>query len=384
MPGPWLVRSGGAEATADGVVAAATDEQPRAVLLGLDVPKEGPERLAELERLARTDGVSVVGRVVQPPFHPARDTCLGPGKVDELARLVADESAALVIADGDLSPVQARELEDQVGARVVDRTALILDIFGQHARGSEGKAKVELAQLTYQLPRLGGPGTEASEGDGSATGDAGTGVRGPGERLERERRSLRRRMALLRRQLALTGRRRERSRFRRRHHRVPSVALTGYTNAGKSALLNRLTGADVPVEDALFATLDPTVRRVWAADGVDHTVVDTVGFVHDLPQQLADSFRSTLQEVADADLVLHVVDASSPDALAQITTVRGVLDEIGAPDRPELLALNKVDVAPPERLLALRDAHPDALPVSAVTGEGIAELRAAIVASLPG
>jgi GTP-binding protein HflX len=273
-----------------------------------------------------------------------------------------------------------RNLEERVGARVVDRTALILDIFGQHARSSEGKAQVELAQLAYQLPRLRGQGTQLSRvGGGRMAGGARIGVRGPGEqRLETERRHLRRRMALLRRQVAETGRRRQRTRSRRRRNQVPSVALTGYTNAGKSALLNRLTGADVLVLDALFATLDPTVRRTRTPGGREYTLADTVGFVRHLPHQLVDAFRSTLEEVVDADLVLHVVDASAADAMAQVTTVRGVLYEIGARDSTELLALNKVDVAPPEWVAALRSAYPTAVPVSALTGAGVDDLRAAI------
>jgi GTP-binding protein HflX len=289
-----------------------------------------------------------------------------------------------VIADGELSPAQVRNLEERLGARVVDRTALILDIFAQHARSSEGKAQVELAQLAYQLPRLSGQGSTMSRiGGGRTAGGAGTGVRGPGEmRLESERRHLRRRMTTLRRRVAETARRRERTRSRRRQNRVPSVAITGYTNAGKSALLNRLTGADVLVEDQLFATLDPTVRRARTPDGVEYTLADTVGFVRHLPHQLVDAFHSTLEEVVDADLILHVVDAAAPDAMDQVTAVHGVLYEIGARDRPELIALNKIDIAPPEWVAALRARYPSAVPVSARTGEGIEELRTTIQQTL--
>ena len=384
MPGPWLVRSGGTDLLSADDPAAASDDTTRAVLLGLGGDAAEAGGLDELERLAHTDGVEVVARLTQARDKPDPATYLGSGKVTELADLVRERSAGMVIADGELSPAQARNLEDRVGARVVDRTALILDIFAQHARSSEGRAQVELAQLAYQLPRLSGQGTQMSRvGGGRVAGGAGIGVRGPGEqRLETERRHLRRRMSALRRQVAETGRRRERTRSRRRGNRVPSVALTGYTNAGKSALLNRLTGADVLVQDALFATLDPTVRRTRLPDGRDVTLTDTVGFVRHLPHQLVDAFRSTLEEVVDADLVLHVVDASAPDALSQVTTVRGVLYEIGARDHRELLALNKVDVAPPEWVAALRSAHPGAVPVSAVTGEGVEELRAAIVREL--
>jgi GTP-binding protein HflX len=357
------------------------------VLLGLrpqDTGGDPADPLDELERLAQTDGVTVVGRMVQARERPDPATYLGSGKVAELAALVDEEGAALVIADGDLSPGQVRNLEDRVGARVVDRTALILDVFAQHARSSEGRAQVELAQLAYQLPRLQGQGTALSRiGGGRTAGGAGAGVRGPGEqRLETQRRHLRRRITLLRRQVQQTAARRQRTRIRRRSARVPSVALTGYTNAGKSALLNRLTGADVLVQDALFATLDPTVRRAHTPDGRPFTLTDTVGFVRHLPHQLVDAFRATLEEVVEADLVLHVVDASAPDAMAQVTAVRGVLYEIGAREHPELLALNKVDVAPDGWLAGLCTAYPDAVPVSAVTGEGIEDLRAAVARAL--
>ncbi|MFW3170118.1 GTPase HflX [Geodermatophilus sp. CPCC 206100] len=375
MPGTWLMGAQTQDAdTRD-------DGAARAVLLGLRAGSgDAADPLDELERLADTDGVEVVGRLVQPRDRPDPATYLGSGKVAELATMVADRAAGLVIADGDLSPTQVRNLEERLGARVVDRTALILDIFAQHARSSEGKAQVELAQLAYQLPRLTGHGTEMSRvGGGRTAGGAGTGVRGPGEmRLESQRRHLRRRITLLRRQVQQTARRRERTRLRRRRNQVPSVALTGYTNAGKSALMNRLAGADVLVQDALFATLDPTVRRTRTPDGRPYTLTDTVGFVRHLPHQLVDAFRSTLEEVVDAELVLHVVDASAPDAMAQVTAVHGVLYEIGARDHPELLALNKVDVAPPGWMAALRTAYPDAVPVSALTGEGVEMLRRAV------
>src|SRR4051812_27347380 len=380
MPGTWLLGSPGTAAPDEGGC-----ESARAVLLGLRPEHDvQADPLDELERLAETDGVAVVGRLVQPRDRPDPATYLGSGKVDELAMLVRDEDAGLVIADGELSPAQIRNLEDRLGARVVDRTALILDIFAQHARSSEGKAQVELAQLAYQLPRLRGQGTAMSRlGGGRMAGGAGMGVRGPGEmRLESERRHLRRRITLLRRQVQQTARRRERTRSRRRRSRVPSVALTGYTNAGKSALLNRLTGADVLVQDALFATLDPTVRRARTLHGREYTLTDTVGFVRHLPHQLVDAFRSTLEEVVEADLVLHVVDASAADAMAQVTTVRGVLYEIGARGTRELLALNKIDIAPPEWVAALRAAYPGAVPVSARTGEGIGELQTAIEQAL--
>ena len=377
MPGTWLL---GSEVDHD-----RGEDAARAVLLGLrDGDRGTADPLDELERLAETDGVAVVGRLVQPRGRPDPATYLGSGKVAELGDLVRDRDAGLVIADGELSPAQVRNLEERLGARVVDRTALILDIFAQHARSSEGKAQVELAQLAYQLPRLAWHGVEMSRvGGGRTAGGAGVGVRVPGEQqLETRRRHLRRRMTTLRRQVQETARRRERTRSRRRRNRVPSVALTGYTNAGKSALMNRLAGAAVLVQDALFATLDPTVRRTQTPEGQPYTLTDTVGFVRHLPHQLVDAFRSTLEEVVEADLVLHVVDASAPDAMDQVTTVRGVLYEIGARDRPELLALNKVDVAPPGWVAALRAAYPDAVPVSALTGEGVDELRHAIAQRL--
>jgi GTP-binding protein HflX len=379
---------GGGRTAADGrgETAERRDGRPRAVLLGLRADEHEHDSLDELERLAETDGVGVTGRMVQARPRPDPATYLGSGKVTELASMVRDRDAGIVIADGELSPAQVRNLEDRLGARVVDRTALILDIFAQHARSSEGKAQVELAQLAYQLPRLSGQGQAMSRvGGGRTAGGAGTGVRGPGEmRLESERRHLRRRMGLLRRRVTETARRRERTRSRRQHNRVASVAITGYTNAGKSALLNRLTGADVLVQDLLFATLDPTVRRARTPDGVEYTLTDTVGFVRHLPHQLVDAFRSTLEEVVDADLILHVVDASAADAMDQVTAVHGVLYEIGARDRPELLALDKIDIAPPEWVAALQARYPSAVPVSARTGEGIEELRTAIQRALAG
>jgi GTP-binding protein HflX len=404
VPGTWLLgqRSGtgpaaGATLGRGGAgTPARSGDEPRAILLSLRTEGtrgatgtgdgDGSSSLDELARLADTDGLAVVGQLTQARDRPDPATYLGSGKVEELARLAEQVDADLVIADGELSPAQLRNLEDSTGVRVVDRTALILDIFAEHARSHEGKAQVELAQLAYQLPRLRGGGQALSRiGGGRVAGGAGIGVRGPGEqRLETQRRRLRQRMSTLRRQIAQLARRRETTRRRRAHNRVPSVAITGYTNAGKSALLNRLTGADALVEDALFATLDPIVRRAVLPDGSPHTFADTVGFVRHLPHQLVDAFRSTLDEVAAADLVLHVVDASAPDAMEQVTTVRGVLHEIGATHRPELLALNKIDAAPPEWVKALQQAYPDAVRVSARTGEGLDRLRQEISRRLDG
>jgi GTP-binding protein HflX len=362
------------------------EEPPRAVLVAVvqdDRADDGAPgtqtSLRELERLAGTDGLTVADTLVQSRDRPDPATYLGSGKVRELAAAVERCDADVVIVDGELSPGQARNLHDKVAVPVVDRTALILDIFAGHARTSEGRLQVELAQIAYQLPRLQGAGRTMSRvGGGRVVGGAGMGVRGPGEmRLEIQRRRLRRRAAGLRERVAELGRRRDRTQQRRTRNRVPSVAITGYTNAGKSALLNRLSGADVLAQDVLFATLDPTVRRV-TAQGLRFTLTDTVGFVRNLPHQLVEAFRSTLEEVTRADLALHVVDASAPDALGQITTVREVLREIGAGQVPEVLVLNKIDIASPETLSALRRAYPDALQVSALTGAGISELRDAL------
>ncbi|MGK5518757.1 GTPase HflX [Micromonospora sp. URMC 107] len=375
MAGSWLLGNGSGAAA----------RRPTAVLVAVHQDEAGDTgpgtevSLAELRRLADTDGLAVVDEVVQNRPRPDPATFVGSGKVDELAALTERTGADLVIADGELTPGQVRNLEERVGVRVVDRTALILDIFAEHARTSEGRVQVELAQIAYQLPRLRGDGRSMSRiGGGRMAGGAGMGVRGPGEmRLETQRRRLRQRATRLRRSASELTRRRDRNRERRARNQVPSVAITGYTNAGKSALLNRMTGADAQVQDVLFATLDPTVRRVRVGD-VLFTVTDTVGFVRHLPHQLVDAFRSTLDEVSRSDLALHVVDASAPDALDQITTVHGVLHEIGAGDVPELLVLNKIDVAPAEWVDALRRVHPAAVAVSALTGAGTDELRAAL------
>jgi GTPase len=381
MPGTWLIGER-SEGTVHGQET--RSRQWRAVLLGLTErngsdPAEA-DLLDELERLAATDGIAVVDRLAQVRERPDPATYLGSGKVRELAELVDARQAELVIAEGELAPAQVHALEESIGVRVVDRTRLILDIFGEHAHSSEGKAQVELAQLAYELPRLRGQGREMSRiGGGRVAGGAGIGVRGRGEmRLEIQRRHLRRRMRALREQVRRTARRREVTRQRRTRNRIPSVAITGYTNAGKSALLNRLAGADAAVADVLFATLDPLVRQVATPDGPTYTLTDTVGFVRRLPHQLVDAFRSTLEEVVQADLALHVVDASSPEATEHIATVRGVLRGIGADGVPELLALNKADLADPEQMAVLRREHPGAVAVSARTGEGLDDLRNAL------
>jgi GTP-binding protein HflX len=361
-------------------------EHPKAVLIAVrradeqgDAAPGTTTSLDELRRLAETDGLAVIDELVQSRDRPDPAGFLGSGKAEELAAAVDRSGADVVIADGELTPGQARNLQARVGVPVVDRTALILDIFAGHARTSAGRMQVELAQIAYQLPRLRGSGPALSRvGGGRVAGGAGMGVRGPGEmRLELQRRRLRRRAARLKADAAELGRQRARTQQRRARRQIPSVAITGYTNAGKSALLNRLSGAAVLTEDVLFATLDPTVRRV-TVDDLTFTLTDTVGFVRNLPHQLIDAFRSTLDEVAHADLVLHVVDASAADALSQIATVRDVLREIGAGQVPELIALNKIDVAPAESVDALRRAWPGAVAVSALTGEGTVELREAL------
>jgi GTP-binding protein HflX len=293
--------------------------------------------------------------------------------------------ADTVICDGELTPGQLQQLEKVVLVKVVDRTALILDIFAQHARSKEGKAQVELAQLAYLKPRLRGWGESLSrQVGGRAAGGLGIGGRGPGEtKIEIDRRRITSRMARLRKELAGMKTARDVKRSRRVAQRIPSVALAGYTNAGKSSLLNQLTDAGVLVENALFATLDPTVRRCQAGDGRLFTLTDTVGFVRHLPTQLIEAFRSTLEEVAEADLILHVVDAADADPEAQIRAVREVLAEIDASGVREQLVFNKIDAAGSETLLRLRHLAPDAVFVSARTGEGVDKLRARIEDLLP-
>src|ERR1700760_3039459 len=334
--------------------------------------------LLELSRLAETAGSEVLDALIQRRGKPDPATYVGSGKAAELAEIVASVGADTLICDGELSPSQLNRLEGVVKVKVIDRTALILDIFAQHARSREGKAQVELAQLAYMLPRLRGWGESLSrQAGGRAAGGVGIGGRGPGEtKIEIDRRRITSRMARLRKELAAMKTARDVKRSRRRTRSVPSIALAGYTNAGKSSLLNRLTDAGVLVENALFATLDPTVRRSQASDGRVFTLADTVGFVRHLPTQLIEAFRSTLEEVAAADLIVHVVDASDADPEAQIRAVRIVLGEIDALAVPEQLVFNKVDAADPEILARLRRLDPDALFVSAHTGDGLAALRA--------
>lgn len=299
--------------------------------------------------------------------------------------LVSSLGADTVIADDELAPSQRRALEDAVKVKVIDRTAIILDIFAQHAKSKEGKAQVELAQLEYLLPRLRGWGESMSrQAGGQAAGGVGIGSRGPGEtKIELDRRRINTKMAKLRRDISAMKSARDTKRSKREKTQVPQVAIAGYTNAGKSSLLNRLTKAGVLVENALFATLDPTIRRHQTPDGRSYTLADTVGFVRSLPHQLVEAFRSTLEEIAAASLVVHVVDATDPDPLGQIRTVREVISEVDASAIPEIIVFNKADLISQEEQVRLRGLVPGALLVSARSGLGIPELENAIATQLP-
>ncbi len=361
----------------------------RVVLAGLwsqGTMADAENSLRELAALAETAGSEVLDGLVQRRAKPDPATYLGQGKAQELKDIVHATGADTVIIDGDLAPSQRRTLEEVVKVKVIDRTALILDIFAQHAQSREGRAQVELAQMEYLLPRLRGWGESMSRQAGGRVGAAGGGIgsRGPGEtKMELDRRKIRTRMAKLRREIAAMKPARETKRANRKRNSVPSVAIAGYTNAGKSSLLNRLTDAGVLVENALFATLDPTVRKSETAEGLGYTLVDTVGFVRSLPTQLVEAFRSTLEEVADADLILHIVDASHPDPEGQIAAVRTVFAEVGALQIPEIIILNKADIADPFVVERLRQREPRTIVVSARTGLGIAELLSAIAEAIP-
>ncbi|MFT4226490.1 GTPase HflX [Micropruina sp.] len=341
--------------------------------------------VAELKLLAETAGSEVLEALVQRRSHPDPATFIGRGKVDELREVVIATGADTVICDGELEPAQLRNLEDRVGVKVIDRTALILDIFAQHAKSAEGKAQVELAQLQYLRQRLRGWGGNLSrQAGGRAAGGAGIGGRGPGEtKIETDRRRIRTRISVLRKRLREMDEVRATKRQERQRNEIPSVAIVGYTNAGKSSLLNRLTGAGVLVENALFATLDPTTRRAESTDGRVFTLTDTVGFVRHLPHDLVEAFRSTLEESVLADLLLHVVDGSDPDPEGQIKAVRTVLAEIGAGNIAEQLVINKIDRADATTLAGLRTRYPDAVFVSARTGEGIDDLTRRVEERLP-
>jgi GTPase len=346
--------------------------------------------LAELARLAETAGSQVLDGLIQRRERPDPATYIGSGKVGELREIVLSTAADTVICDGELTPGQLRQLEAKLKVKVIDRTALILDIFAQHARSREGKAQVELAQLSYLLPRLRGWGESLSRQAGGAGGgvSGGVGTRGPGEtKLETDRRRIHRRLAKLRREIAAMRTVRDTKRGRRRANEVPNVAIVGYTNAGKSSLLNAITGAGVLVQDALFATLDLTTRRATTPQGQEYTLTDTVGFVRHLPHQLVAAFRSTLEETAEADLLLHVVDGADSMPERQLEAVREVLAEITegrtTPMPPELVVVNKIDSANQLVLSRLRHLLPNASFVSAHTGAGMTGLVQRIAAELP-
>ncbi len=370
----------------------------RVVLVGVwtsGTATQAEASMTELAALAETAGSEVLEGLVQRRDKPDAATYIGSGKAEELREVVLATGADTVVCDGELTPAQLTALEKVVKVKVIDRTALILDIFAQHATSSEGKAQVALAQMEYMLPRLRGWGESMSrQAGGRAGSNGGVGLRGPGEtKIETDRRRIRERMAKLRREIKAMKSARDTKRTRRLRNDIPSVAIVGYTNAGKSSLLNALTGAGVLVQDALFATLDPTTRKAEFPDGRQYVLTDTVGFVRHLPTQLVEAFRSTLEEVADANLLLHVVDGSDPLPLDQIKAVREVITEVlRESDSPgngdmarsagaapaELLVVNKIDAADPITLTQLRAALPGARFVSAHTGEGVEELRATL------
>lgn len=339
--------------------------------------------LQELARLAETAGSTVLEGVIQRRDNPDPSTYLGSGKAQELRRIVSETGADTVIIDGELSPAQLIHLEDVVKVKVVDRTWLILDIFAKHAKSREGKTQVSLAQMQYMLPRLRGWGDALSRQAASGA-SVGIGTRGPGEtKLETDRRRIHDQMTRLRKDLKDMARSRDVQRNSRRKSHIASVAIAGYTNAGKSSLLNRLTGAGVLVEDALFATLDPTVRKSHTPSGRSITLSDTVGFVRHLPHQLIDAFKSTLEEVSDSDLLVHVVDGSDADPLEQFNSVREVLEEIKANNIPEIIAINKCDRITDETMGNLKRIFPEGIFVSAHSGMGIDALLKAIDDRLP-
>ena len=348
--------------------------------------KDAENSLKELAALCETAGAQVLDGLLQRKPHPDPATYLGRGKVEELAAIVRAEGADTVVADTELAPSQRRALEDAIKVKVIDRTAVILDIFAQHAKSREGKAQVELAQLQYLLPRLRGWGDSMSRQAGGQVGGqgAGMGSRGPGEtKIEIDRRRIRTQMSKLRTQIKDFEPAREAKRANRIRNAIPSVAIMGYTNAGKSSLLNRITKAGVLVENALFATLDPTVRKTSTPDGRPYTLADTVGFVRQLPHQLVEAFRSTFEEVTMSDVIVHVVDAAHEDPAQQIKTVREVVEEVDARGIPEIVVFNKADLIDKDRRMVLRIMEPDGVFVSAKTGEGIDELQQLIADTIP-
>ncbi|MEU6621475.1 GTPase HflX [Streptomyces litmocidini] len=358
----------------------------RVVLVGVwtsGTVQDAENSLAELAALAETAGALVLDGVIQRRDKPDPATFIGSGKARELRDIVLETGADTVVCDGELSPGQLIALEDVVKVKVVDRTALILDIFAQHAKSREGKAQVALAQMQYMLPRLRGWGQSLSRQMGGG-GGGGMATRGPGEtKIETDRRRIREKMAKMRREIAEMKTGRDIKRQERRRNKVPSVAIAGYTNAGKSSLLNRLTGAGVLVENALFATLDPTVRRAETPTGRVYTLADTVGFVRHLPHHLVEAFRSTMEEVGESDLILHVVDGSHPAPEEQLAAVREVFRDVGAVNVPEIVVVNKADAADPLVLQRLLRMEKHSIVVSARSGQGIDELLALIDSELP-
>jgi GTPase len=367
---------------ADGAGVANRRARQRALAIGITDGRGGDEQLAELKELLRTAGVATAGEIVQQRSEPDPDRYFGRGKLAELKAHIAARNANLVACDDELVPRQERNLEAALGVPVIDRTAVILDIFASHAHSAEGKLQVELAQLEYNMARMRGLWTHL-ERLGAGRIDGGIGTRGPGEsQIETDRRLARDRIAALRRRLARLERTRGVMRSRRERSSIPRIALAGYTNAGKSTLLNAITGADAGVGDQLFHTLDPTTRA-YEHDGRRYLLTDTVGFIEKLPHQLVEAFKATLEETVLADLIVHVVDAAAPEERreADMRAVDEVLEEIGAGDKPRLLAFNKADLLDAEAQREALLRHPEAVLVSALEGTGIGQLEEAIEAS---
>jgi len=359
----------------------------RALLVGVEIFNDKKvlsleNSLAELRRLADTAGFEVVGEVTQKMSHPNPKTFIGTGKVKEVKSIADELLADVILFDDELSPRHQRELEELMrqDTRIIDRTALILDIFAQHANTREGSLQVELAQYEYRLPRLTRAWThlvrQAGGGGGRTGGTAGVGLRGPGEtQLEVDRRDIRRRISHLKIELEKVRAHRQRHRSRRKESSIPVVSLVGYTNAGKSTLLNQISDADVYVANKLFATLDPTTKRVELEDGQQILVTDTVGFIQKLPTTLVAAFRATLEEIAEADLLLHIVDVTHPHAMSQAEAVHNTLEIIEAQDIPSIPVLNKIDrLSDPEGAQLALDSFPNAVAISALRGDGIKEL----------
>lgn len=351
------------------------EKKERALLISLDDGEFDAEiSMAELDELAKTSGAEVIGEIIQKRPHIEVATYLGKGMLEEVSDFCYNNNIDLIIADGELTPVQVRNIEDYTGTRTIDRTTLILDIFAGRARSSEGKLQVELAQLKYALPRLTGKGTALSRLGG------GIGTRGPGEtKLETDKRHIRFRIQNLRAELDKVEKRRNAMHQRRRKNGALCVAIVGYTNAGKSTLMNRLTNAGVLQEDKLFATLDPTARKLLLPDGQQIMLIDTVGLVRRLPHQLVDAFKSTLEEAVWADVILNVCDASSNECAEHIDVTMSLLNELGCNDKPVINVLNKCDKAGELDF----DFFKDSVKISALTGKGIDELLDAIIKALP-